>query len=134
MGDVVHDVDARDVLLLEEIDSLAFLLGEDRDKHVCPGHLLAARGLDVEHGSLEDALEAERRLCLAFLVAGGYQRSGGVDELLEVGAQLVHVAPDGAEHLDSRRVVQQRQKQMLDRHELMALTACVLERRVEGNF
>ena len=36
---------------------MAFALGEDRDKHVGPGNLLASRRLDVDHGTLDDALK-----------------------------------------------------------------------------
>ena len=56
--DVVHDVYAGDVLLLEEVDRLALLLGEDRDEHVCARHFFPARGLDVEYRALKDALKS----------------------------------------------------------------------------
>jgi hypothetical protein len=44
---------------------VALALGEDRDQHVGAGHFLAARGLDMDHGALDDALEAGGRLGVA---------------------------------------------------------------------
>jgi hypothetical protein len=41
---------------------MALALGEDRDEHVGAGHFLAAGGLDMDHGALDDALEAGGRL------------------------------------------------------------------------
>ncbi len=41
---------------------MAFALGKDRDENVGAGHFLAARRLDVDHGALDDALEAGGRL------------------------------------------------------------------------
>ncbi len=40
---VVDDVDAGDVLLLQEVDGLTFLFAEDRDQHLCAGNFLSAR-------------------------------------------------------------------------------------------
>ena len=51
--DVVDRVEAGHVLLLQEIDGVALALGEHRDQHVGAGHLLAARGLDVDRGALQ---------------------------------------------------------------------------------
>ena len=49
----------------------------------------------MEHRALQHALEAQGRLSLALLVVLGNQRSGGVDEFLQVMAQLVEVGPTG---------------------------------------
>jgi hypothetical protein len=45
-------------LLLQEINSVAFALGEHCDQQVCPGHLLVARGSDVNCRALKHALKA----------------------------------------------------------------------------
>src|SRR6185369_16678238 len=58
VADVGHRIESAHVLLLEEIDGIALALGEERDEDVCPGHLIAARRLDVEDRALDDALEA----------------------------------------------------------------------------
>jgi len=41
---------------------VAFPLGEHRDQHVCAGHLLVARLLDVNCGALQHAMKARGRL------------------------------------------------------------------------
>ena len=61
VADIGDRVEPAHVLLLQEIDRIALALGEERDQHVGAGHLVAARGLDVEDGALDDALEAAGR-------------------------------------------------------------------------
>ena len=61
VADIGHRIEAAHVLLLEEIDGIAFALGEQGDEHVGAGHFVAARRLDVEDGALDDALEAAGR-------------------------------------------------------------------------
>ena len=61
VADVGHRIEAAHVLLLEEIDGIAFALGEQSDEHVGAGHFVAARRLDVEDRALDDALEAAGR-------------------------------------------------------------------------
>ncbi len=68
MRDAVHDVEARDVLLVQQKDGLRFALAEDRDQHIGAGHFLLARGLHVEDRPLQHALEAQRRLGVAVVV------------------------------------------------------------------
>ena len=68
MGDEVDHVQARDVLLIEQIDGLGILLAEQGHQHVGPGDLLLARRLDVKHGPLQDPLEPQRRLSLALVL------------------------------------------------------------------
>ena len=55
-------------------------LGENRDQHVRAGHLLTARGLDVERGALDDALEAVGRLGLLLRLD---------DEIFELGVEIL---------------------------------------------
>ena len=61
MGDKVHCVIACHILLLQEISGVGFAFGKDRDKHVCPGHLGTARGLHMDRGALNHALEGGGR-------------------------------------------------------------------------
>src|SRR5207244_698091 len=68
--DVVDDVQARDALLLQEIDGVGILLAEDRHQHVGPGDLLLAGGLHVQDGALDHALEAEGGLRVDLAVGG----------------------------------------------------------------
>lgn len=89
MGDVVHHIDTRDALLLEQEHRLAFLFAEDRHRDIGPGHFALAGTLHVEHRTLQDALEAQRRLGFALVVVLRDQRRGGIDEFLQVAPQLV---------------------------------------------
>ena len=65
---------------------MALALGEDGDEHVGAGHLLAAGGLHVDDGALDDALEAGRRLRILAAV-GDEVGELGVDVFDEVAAQ-----------------------------------------------
>ncbi len=99
VGDVVDRIDPCHVLLLEEVDRLALLLGEDRNQYVGTGHFALARRLHVEHGPLKHSLEAQRRLGLALGLVFRNQRGGGIDEILQVGPQLVEIGPTGTQHI-----------------------------------
>ena len=73
--DVVHHIETRHALLVQEIHGMRVLLAEDRDQHVGAGYFLLARGLDVQDRPLDDALETERGLGIDFL---GARDRGGV--------------------------------------------------------
>jgi hypothetical protein len=81
MGDEVHRVVARHVLLLQEVGRVRFALGEDRDQHVGAGHLGAARGLHVDRGALDHALEGGGRHGLGAFDIGDEGRQIIVDEI-----------------------------------------------------
>ena len=42
MGDEVHDIETRDILRLEEVNRLRFLLGKNRDQQIRTRHFLLA--------------------------------------------------------------------------------------------
>ena len=84
--DVVDDIDTRDVLLLEEEYGLTLLLAENRDQHVCTGHLPLARTLHVEYGTLQNTLEAKRRLGFTLFIVLWNKWSGGINEFLQIVA------------------------------------------------
>ena len=134
MGHVVHHVQTGDGLFLQAADGVALLLGEERDQNVRASGGLAAFGLHVEHGATHHALEAQRWLRLAALVAGRNQRRMFVDEGGEFGAQGVDVGADVVQHLHGFLFVQESQQHVLRRHELVALHARPLERFVEGGL
>ena len=117
--DIVDGVEARHVLLLQEIDRVGFALGEHGDDDVGAGHLLAAGRLDVNRGALQDALEARRRLGV-FFALGDQAGQFVVDILRNVGAQLVDIDVAGAQDGKRVLVLDQRQQQMLQRRELVA--------------
>ncbi len=58
MSDVIDDVNAGDILLLEQKHRLAFLLTENRNQHIGASDLTLARALNVEHRPLQYSLEA----------------------------------------------------------------------------
>ena len=133
MRDVVHHVEAGNLLLPEEIDGMRILLAEDRHQHVGAGDFFPARRLHVVDGSLQHALEAQRRLRVARVVAG-QQRHGLGDDAAQVIGQLVDIGAAGAQDARRRFVLQQRQQQMLDRHELMTCLARLLVALANGEF
>lgn len=134
MGDVVDDVDTRHALLLEQEHRLAFLFAEDRHQHVGAGHFALAGALHVEHGTLQHALETQRRLRLAVLVMHGDQRGGGIDELLQVVLELVEIGATGAQNGRGSLIVKECQQQVFDGHELMTFRTGLLEGQIEGDF
>jgi hypothetical protein len=131
--DVVDDVEARDALLLQVVDRVRVLLAEDRDQHVGARHLLLAGGLDVQDRALDHALESERRLGVDLPVLGDAGRLLG-DMLRELLAQVVHVGAAGAQHLGGRRIVEQREQEVLHGDELVALLPRLHEGHVQADF
>ena len=114
VADIGHRIEAAHVLLLQEIDGVAFALGEQSDEHVGAGHLVAARRLDVQDGALDDALESAGRRRIGRAV--GDQGAKLVVEIMFDGRlQLVAVDAAGGHHLTGMLVVDQRDQQMLER-------------------
>ncbi len=68
MGDVVDHIDASNILLLEQMNRLAFLFTEYRNQNIGPRYFLASRGLHVKHGSLQDTLETQGGLSIAIRI------------------------------------------------------------------
>ena len=112
--DVVDGIEPGHVLLLQEIDGVALALGEHGDEHVCAGHLLAARGLDVDRGALQHALEARGRLGVV-AVGGDEVAELVVDIVQDLAAQPVEIDAAGAQHGDRVLVLGQRKQQMFER-------------------
>ncbi len=131
--DEIHHVEARDPLLVQEIDRVRVLLAVDRHEHVGAGDFLLPRGLDVQDGALDDALEPERGLRVDLAGAG----DGGRVLHHEVGErllQLVDLGRAGLQDLGGGRVVAQGEKQMLHGDELVALLAGLDEGHVKADF
>ena len=114
MADVVDRVVAGHVLLLQEIGGMAFALGENGDEHVGAGHFLAAGRLDMDHGALDDALEAGRRLGVLAAV-GDEIVEFVIDVFAQILAQHVEIDRTGAHHGGGVGIVDQTQQQMLER-------------------
>ena len=98
---------------------MALALGEDGDEHVGARHFLAARRLHMDHGALDDALEAGGRL--GILVVAG-------DEIVQFGVDIGQntcACSSSRSTLQARMtaaasvIVDQRQQQMLKRRVFM---------------
>ena len=62
MRDIADGVQAGHVLLLQEVDRMAFAFGKYRNKDICPRNLVPTGTLNVIDRPLNDALETCRRL------------------------------------------------------------------------
>ncbi len=135
VGDVVDDVQARDALLVQVVHGVRILLAEDGHEHVGPGDFLlaAAGGLHVHDRALDHALEAQRGLRVDLFRAA---HRGGVlaDEGGQALPQVLDVGRAGAQHFGGRRVVQQREQQVLDGDEFMPLLTRLDKRHVQADF
>ena len=131
----VDDVEPRDVLQSQQVDRLRLLLAENRDEHVDRRDFLAAARLHVEHGPLQHSLETQRRLDLgSFVLLAAQPRSRAFDELLQLAAQAREVRAARFQRFDHRRRIEQREQQVLDGDELVALFPRSLERVVQTVF
>ena len=65
MRDEIHHIKSADFMFTQQIGRLRLLLAKNRDQNVGAGHFAAAGRLDVENGTLQYALEAQRRLSIA---------------------------------------------------------------------
>ena len=131
--DIVHRVEARHVLLLQEIDGVAFALGEHRHQHIGAGHFLAARGLDVDRGALQHALEAGGRL--GVLDLGRHQIDQFVVDIIDqLAAQFLEIDRAGAQHRHRILVLGQGQQQMLERRVFVPAFIGIGQGAVQGLF
>ena len=133
VADEVHRIQPGHVLQLQEIHRVALALGEQRHQHVRPGHLVAAGGLHVDRRALHDALEPGGRLRVARPV-GGQAGQVLVEELAQIGAQLVQVHPAGAQHGRRVGVVRQPEQQMLQGGVFVAAFARERQRAMQRLF
>ena len=118
VADVAHRVEARDLLLLEEIDGVGFALREDRHQHVRTGHLAAARRLRVDRRALEHALEP--RGWLGVDEAFDHEALEVVFEMfLDRLAQRLEIDAAGAQHRNCVLVLGKRHQQVLQRRVLV---------------
>jgi hypothetical protein len=131
--DVVDDIEPRDVLQPQQVGGVRMLLAEDRDQHVRDGYFLLAARLDVEHGALQHALEAERGLDFAVVVLLEARRRL-VDEFLELLAQARAVGTTGAQDLADLRCIDDGEQQVLDRHEFVTRLTGGLEGFVQADL
>ena len=114
VADEVHGVEAGHVLLGQEEGGVALALGENGDEHIGARDLLAAGGLHMHDGAMDDALEARGRLRFAILVENEVGKLL-VEEIGELGPEPVQIDIAGAHDRRRIAVVDQRQEQVLQR-------------------
>lgn len=90
MGGVVDDIQARNLLAMEQEHGRGLLLAEDRHQNIDPTHFFSAPIQDIKYRTLQCALEALRRLCIALL---GKARRIGFHELLQLCTKMGSVPP-----------------------------------------
>ncbi len=133
--DEIDDVEPGHALLVQVVHGVRVLLAEDGDQHVGAGDfLLAVAGaLHVHDGALDHPLETERRLGVRFRVR---RQDRGVvgDEVLQVLAQILDVARARAQHFRGRRIVEQREQQVLDGDEFVSGLTGFYKRHVQADF
>jgi hypothetical protein len=98
---------------------VAFALGKDGDQHIGAGHFIAAGRLNVDHGALNDALEA----CggLGFLAITVTRLTEFVVDIVATVRRSASTSTLHACMTPRILVVDQRQKQMLQRRVFMML-------------
>ena len=119
MGDEVHRVIARHVLLLQEIGGVALALGEDRDEHVRPGHFRAARALDMNRGALDHPLESGGRHGFGPFDLGHEGGEFVIDEFDQRCTQFIEIDGAGFHHARGIGLVDQCEEQMLERRQFV---------------
>ena len=134
MGNEVDDINAGNLLLLEEEHRLAFLLAEDRYQHIGTTDLTFARALHMKDCALQYTLKTQGWLGFTIAILFWNQRGCRVDKLGQFPAQALHVGAAGAQHIHGRMVIQQGQQQVFYSHEFMALAAGFLERQIQGDL
>ena len=121
---------------MQVVDGVRVLLAEDGHEHIGTvdfALLVAARGLHVHDGALDNALKALRGLRVHFLRAG-HARRVLAHKGAEAGAQRLNVCGAGAQHLGGAGVVQQRQQQVLHGDEFLPLLARLHKCHVEADL
>jgi hypothetical protein len=120
---------------MQVVHGVRVLLAEDGDQHVRARHFLLAVGrrLDMHDRALDHPLEPEGGLRVD-LFGARHDRRVLLDEGGQALAQVVDVGRAGAQHFGGRRIVEQRQKQMLDGDELVSLLTGLDKGHVQTDF
>ena len=120
MRDIIDDVEAVDVLLLQEVDRVRLAFGEEGDKHVRAGDFMLARRLHMDGGAVDDALEPGGGLGLIKLVDD--ERGQIVfQKIREAVLDLRDVQAAAAHDRGGVRIVGQRVEQVLQRGVFVAV-------------
>ena len=118
MRDKIDHVEARDALLLQKENRRRFGFVEHRDQHVAAGDFLAPRRLHVQRRALERPLHSDRIARRDFL-ALRHPLDLLVEVMRELAPQRVEVGAAIFQNRRRRHVMQHREQQMLELHELV---------------
>jgi hypothetical protein len=132
VGDIVDGVIARHVLFLQEIGGVGFAFGKDGDKDIGARHFVAARGLDVNRGALDDALESGGRHGFGAFDIGDEGGQVIVDEIDQGLFQRVKVNRARLHHAGGVGFVDEGQQEMFQRGEFVAAGIGQGQRAVDG--
>src|SRR5690606_37151721 len=88
----------------------------------------------MEHGTLQHALETERRLGVALTVVITDQRRCIINKLQHRGTQIFNIGATGREYFHDSAVVEHSQEQVLNRHELVTMATSMPEGLIQGHF
>ena len=105
VGDVINRINPRHTLLFKEVNRLALLLREDSDQHISASHFAFTGRLNMEYSTLQHTLKAQRWLRFTVTLTLWDQRRGRVNEILQIGPQLVEVCPTRLQHIHRRGIV-----------------------------
>ncbi|MGT2487719.1 hypothetical protein ACU4GA_20985 [Methylobacterium oryzae CBMB20] len=112
---------------------MALALGEDRHQHVGARHLLAARGLDVDHRALDHALEPGRGLGVLPAVAGEVGELG-IDVVDQAALERLDLDVAGAHDRGRVLVIHQGEQEMFQRRVFVPALPGERQGAVEGLF
>jgi hypothetical protein len=113
MGNVAHCIQPGHVLLLEEIDRMAFPFGEQRHKDVGAGDLLPSRALYMQDGALDHPLEPSGGSGFGVAVGGDEVLQLVVEVFAHLLTQYVHFDVAGFKDGQCILIIQQPDEQML---------------------
>ncbi len=134
VADKAHCIQAAHIVLLEEINGIAVAFGKQCDQHIGAGNRVLAGRLHMQDRALDHALETGGRLRVG-IVFGLERLVFLLEILLHHGAELGQLDAAGGHHLRGILVVDQRQKEVLQRGIFMPALGrvgeCLVERFLE---
>ncbi len=133
MADITHRIQPVHILLMQEIDGVAFALGEKRHQNIGARDLVTAGILHMQHGALHHALEAGGGFgLLAVLDHQGDQFL--IDIFLHRAPERVGVDIAGFHHLAGIGIVHQGQQQMFKSRVFMMPVTGKFDGVMQGRF
>ncbi len=116
---IVHQIEARDALLLQQEDRIGVWFAEHGDQHIAAVDLFALRRLCVNHRALQDAMKAQCLLRLLFPALGQRFHLAG-EVFFERSGEPLEVAAARKDRSFAVLIAQQGKKQVFQAHILMA--------------